>query len=62
MPIKIFSAPGDHRDDFVIVEDQVNAWLHENEARLQDLKMDITPLPQARDNQSYMMTILVRYD
>ncbi len=62
MPIKVFSAPGDHRDDFEVVEDQVNAWLHENEARLQDMMMDITPLPQSRDSKSFMMTIVIRYD
>ena len=62
MPIKIFAAPGDHRNDFSSVEDQVNAWMHENGARLQDLQFEVTAMPERREGQQFMMTVLIRYE
>jgi hypothetical protein len=62
MPIKVFSAPGDHRDDFETIETQVNNWIESAKPNVVDMRLDVTPLPERRDSKTFMMTIVLRYD
>lgn len=62
MPIKIFSAPGDQRDDFESIEAQVNDWMESAKPTVADMQLDITPLPERRDSKTFMMTIVLRYE
>jgi len=62
MPIKIFSAPGDHRDNFEVVETQINDWIESAKPSVRDMQLDVTPLPERRDSKTFMMTIVLRYD
>ncbi len=61
MPIKIFSAPGDHRDDFTHVETQFNEWEAEKQPNIVSLHTTADPLPTQRDVGSFMLTLVVYY-
>ena len=62
MPIKIFAAPGDHRDDFEQIEQQANEWMEESGARVVSMQTTVSLMPTARDVGSFMMTLLVHYE
>ena len=62
MPIKIFSAPGDHRDDFKQVEEQVNTWIAESSPRVISVNPTVNNLQQKREHGNYMLTLVVHYD
>ncbi|MBI4718211.1 MAG: hypothetical protein HY763_10430 [Planctomycetes bacterium] len=62
MPIKIFAAPGDHRDDFKKVEQQVNEWETASRARIVGMELAVNPMPEKRDAGHYLMTLAVRYE
>ncbi|MHC5109166.1 MAG: hypothetical protein ACYTHJ_04730 [Planctomycetota bacterium] len=62
MPIKIISAPGDHRDDFQHVEAQFNDWESENNPKIIDWNACVESLPTQRDLGSFMLTLVIRYD
>ena len=61
MKIKIFCAPGDHRDDFRQVEDQTNTWLAETKPKVLGMHCDVTPATQRKD-LAYILTLLVQYE
>lgn len=60
--IKVFAVPGDYRDDFSVLESQVNTWIEENHPAVLEMHVDVTPLPQPRDRKEFMMTLVVRYE
>jgi hypothetical protein len=62
MPIKIFSAPGDHRDDFQNVEKQVNEWSERTQPNIIDLHCCVNQMPEKRDLGGYLLTVVVRYE
>lgn len=62
MPIKIFAAPGDHRDDFQPVEQQANDWMEENRPRIVSMHTTVSLIPTASGAGSFMMTLLVHYE
>jgi len=63
MPIKIFSAPGDHQNDFRAVEEQVNQWLAESRPRLIGIHPMVNALDSSRRNiGDFMMTVVVHYE
>ncbi len=61
MPIKIFAAPGDHRDDFKQVEEQVNAWIAEKRPRIVSVHPLVNDMPEKREHGRYMMTLVANY-
>jgi len=62
MPIKIFAAPGDHRDDFQSLERQVNDWIAQSRPRIVDMRTTVNPLAEKRENSGFMMTLVVHYE
>ncbi len=62
MPIKIFAAPGDHRNDFEAVETQTNTWLAETNPRVLSIHPLVNQMPSSRDSNQFMMTMVVHYD
>jgi hypothetical protein len=61
MRIKIFSAPGDQRDDFEAVEAQVNEWLTAAAPAVEQMHVNVLPFQDRRDSKQFMMTVLVLY-
>lgn len=60
MPIKIFAAPGDTRNDFEQVEMQANQWMDEKKPQVISMHMTVNQMPGTpRDSGSFMMTLLV---
>lgn len=62
MPIRIFCAPGDHRNDFKPVEDQVNRWISEVHPQIVHLQTSVNAMPGDARLGEFMMTIVVHYD
>ncbi len=62
MPIKIFAAPGDYRDDFAHVEEQTNAWIAEKHPKINDMQASVVCLPVKRESGQFMLTLVVRYE
>jgi len=60
--IKIFCAPGNHRDDFIAVEEQVNEWLASE--RPTDVHITSAVNEMGRDSAqgSFMLTLVVQYE
>lgn len=61
MKIKIFCAPGDHRDGFRQVEDQTNAWLAETKPKVIAMHTDVTSATHKKD-LGYLLTLVVQYE
>lgn len=61
MRIKVFCAPGDHRDDFENVESQFNEWAAAEQPEIVHLKMDVTAMTDDRNIGRYLMSVLVAY-
>ncbi len=61
MRFKIFSGPGDHRDDFAAVEEQMNAWSEAQHPDVVDVRCNVTPINDQQNKGRYMMTVLVTY-
>lgn len=61
MRVKIFSAPGDHRDDFRQVEDQTNEWLAESKPNVLAMHCSVTPVHDRKD-MGFIMTVLIQYE
>jgi len=61
MPIKIFSAPGDFRDDFANAEDQFNESEKEVGPNITDIRTTVNHIP-GRENNAYVLTIVVHYE
>ena len=62
MPIKIFAAPGDHRNDFDQVELQTNAWIEETHPNIISMHPTVNKLPTTRESSHFMMTLVVHYE
>ncbi len=62
MPIKIFAAPGDHRNDFDQVELQANAWIEDTRPNIISLHSTVNKLPTTRETSQFMMTLVVHYE
>lgn len=62
MPIKIFAATGDHRDDFRMVQDQYNEWETEENPRVVEISTEVCELPTKRENSAFMLTLVARYE
>jgi len=62
VPIKIFAAPGDHRDDFREVEKQVNQWEASDAISILQISTCVTPMPEHRDVGPFLLTVTVHYE
>ena len=62
MPFKIFAAPGDHKDDFAHVENQVNEWAAENNPHIIRFTTTVDQLPTKRETGQFMMALVIQYD
>ena len=62
MPIKIFAAPGDHRNDFEQVEIQANEWMASAKPTVQAMQTTVNLMPGAKESNQFMMTLVLRYD
>jgi hypothetical protein len=63
MAIKIFAAPGDHRDDFGSLERQVNEWAAKSKANVVNMLCSVNEMPdKKRDLGSFMLTLIVHYE
>ena len=62
MPIKIFAAPGDHRNDFEQVEVQANEWIASAKPSIQAMQTTVNQMPSARESNFFMMTLVLMYD
>ena len=62
MPIKIFAAPGDHRDDFASLEEQVNRWIEQVQPRIVCFHTTVNEMPGKRDIGDFMMTLVAHYE
>ena len=61
MRFKIFCAPGDHRDDFAAVEEQMNAWSAEQNPDIVDVRSSVTQMSDPQNKGRYILTVLVTY-
>lgn len=62
MALKIFAAPGDHRDDFEQVEKQYNEWAERTQANVTEMQCAVNAMPEKRDSGGYLLTLVVRYE
>ena len=62
MPIKIFAAPGDHKNDFESVEEQVNAWIARNAHRVVSIQSHVNAMPSQHRVGDFIMTVVVHYE
>lgn len=62
MPIKIFAAPGDYRDDFAHVEEQTNTWIKECSPKIVDMEASVVCIPTKRETGQFMLTLVVHYE
>lgn len=62
MPIKIFAAPGDHRNDFEQVEIQANEWMASAKPNIQAMQTTVNSKPNAKESNFFMMTMVFLYD
>jgi len=62
MPVKVFSAPGDHSNDFKVVEDQVNAWIEQARPRIISIHPAVNALEDKRNVGDFMLTLVVYYE
>ena len=62
MPIKIFAAPGDQRNDFETVEIQANEWIASAKPTIQAMQTTVNQAPGAKDSNQFVMTLVLLYD
>lgn len=62
MPIKIFAAPGDHRNDFTSVEKQVNAWIAQTDPRVLAIQSMVNAMPAQQTLGDFMLTVVVHFE
>ena len=63
MPIKIFSAPGDHRTNFQTVEEQFNEWKESTPPKnIIDIHCMVNDMPPKSNLGDFMLTMVVHYD
>lgn len=62
MKFKIYCTPGDHRDDFKILEGQLNEWAATAKPEIVDLHMDVTAMSDPKNVGRYLMSVLVSYE
>ena len=62
MPIKIFAAPGDHRDDFAHVQEQVNQWIDQAHPRIVSIHTTVNEMPGKRETGSFLMSLVAHYE
>jgi hypothetical protein len=62
MPIKIFAAPGDHRDDFKQVETQANEWIAATTPRIVNTNIAVREMPGKRESGKFMLTLVLHYE
>jgi hypothetical protein len=61
MKFKIFSAPGDHRDDFESLENQMNEWSQSEVPHVVHWNMSVTAMTDPKNLGRYLMTAMVAY-
>ncbi len=61
MKFKVFCAPGDHRDDFEAVENQLNTWSAEHNPDVVHVRSSVTPMTDQTNKGRYLLTVLVAY-
>ena len=62
MPIKIFAAPGDQRDDFAHVEEQANTWIEQNRPHIISVNTTVNDMPTKREAGAFMMSLVIHYE
>ena len=62
MKFKIFCVPGDHRDDFSILETQLNDWAAAAQPKIAEMQMNVTPMTDPKNVGRYLMSVLVSYE
>ena len=62
MPIKIFAAPGDHRNDFSQVEQQFNEWVEQHRPQVLSIHPLVNEMTGKQDIGAYMMTLVAHFD
>lgn len=62
MPIKVFAAPGDQRNDFEQIEKQANEWMASAKPTIQAMQTTVNQMPSARESNQFMMTLVLLYD
>ncbi len=62
MPIKIFAAPGNHRNDFQAVEEQVNDWIEQAKPRVLSVHPLVNAMPGKGDLGEFMLTLVAHYE
>ena len=62
MPIKIFAASGDHRNDFDQIELQANTWIEETQPNIISVHPTVNKLPTTRETSQFVMTLVVHYE
>ncbi len=61
MRFKIFCVPGDHRDDFEVLEGQLNEWADQEKPTLLFCNSGVTPMSDPKNVGRYLMSVLVAY-
>ncbi|MHC4092694.1 MAG: hypothetical protein ACYSVY_20875 [Planctomycetota bacterium] len=61
MRFKIFCVPGDHRDDFEVLENQLNEWAAEAKPKIVNLDSTVTAMTDPKNLGRYIMSVLVAY-
>ena len=61
MRFKIFCVPGDHRDDFGVLENQLNDWAEKTKPKIVTLNSDVTAMSDTKNVGRYIMSVLVAY-
>lgn len=62
MPIKVFCASGDHKDDFDHVETQGNEWIASDGPDIRQINSCVNQLPVKRDHGQFMLTLVIHYE
>ncbi len=62
MRFKVFCAPGDHRDDFEVLENQLNEWAAQAKPKIVSVNSSVTAMTEAKNVGRYIMSVVVAYE
>jgi len=58
---KVFCAPGDHRDDFEFLEQQLNEWSESVNPDILHIQTNVTAMTDVKSSGRYIMSALIAY-
>jgi hypothetical protein len=61
MKFKIFCGPGDQRDDFEVIEGQLNDWASRENPEIVDVRSSVNAMTDQANKSRYLLTVLVTY-